>query len=202
MKSPQVVVFDLGKVLVDFDYAIAVGRLLHCCTITATNLYRLLNQSTLLHEYETGLITTDQFFARVKAACGFRGELTEFGELFSDIFTPIPPMIQLHAEVRRRGIATYVFSNTNELAVQHIRKRFPFFSQFDGYIYSYEHRLMKPDPRIYEAVERCAGRRGADLLYLDDRPENVAVAAALGWQAIVHHSPEETRSLFSQMGLV
>ena len=53
---------------------------------------------------------------------------------------------------------------------------------------------MKPDPEIYEALEKLTGRRGADILYLDDRPENVAGGAARGWQAILHETPEKTRA--------
>ena len=36
-------------------------------------------------------------------------------------------MIELHAELQRRGHQTYIFSNTNDLAVEHIRRNFPFF---------------------------------------------------------------------------
>ncbi len=58
-------------------------------------------------------------------------------------------MIALHAELRGRGVPTYIFSNTNDLAIEHIRRNFPFFKNFVGYIYSYEIGAMKPDARIY-----------------------------------------------------
>jgi len=59
-------------------------------------------------------------------------------------------------------------------AVSHIRRAFPFFSNFDGYVYSYEHRAMKPDPKFYAVVERMTSCRGKQILYIDDRPENAA----------------------------
>ena len=91
--------------------------------------------------------------------------MEEFGEFFADIFTAIPPMIELHAGLRRRGIPTYIFSNTNDLAIEHVRRNFPFFRDFDGYIYSYEVKAMKPDAKIYEAMEklRRTARRGHSL---------------------------------------
>ena len=110
-------------------------------------------------------------------------------------------MLDLHAALRERGVPTYVFSNTNELAVGHIRKHFPFFSQFNGYVCSYEHGAMKPDAKLYEVVERQSGRRGADILYLDDRPENIAAGAARGWQVILQESPEKTRAAMHKLGL-
>jgi HAD superfamily hydrolase (TIGR01509 family) len=111
-------------------------------------------------------------------------------------------MIQLQAALRQRGLKTYAFSNTNELAVEHIRRCFPFYATFDGCILSYEHGVMKPDARLYEVVERQSGRRGADLLYLDDRPENVAAGAARGWQVILQESPEKSLAAVRQLGLL
>jgi HAD superfamily hydrolase (TIGR01509 family) len=110
-------------------------------------------------------------------------------------------MTALHAALRAAGIPAWIFSNTNELADRHIRGRFPFFSNFDGYVLSYEEGAMKPDPRIYEVVERKTGRSGADILYLDDRPENVEAGMARGWRAVLHETPEKTKALVAKMGL-
>ena len=148
-----------------------------------------------------GRLTRREFYERVREATGFRGTLEEFGGFFADIFTEIPPMVELACRMRRRGIPTYIFSNTNDLAIEHVRRNFPFFANFDGYIYSYEVGAMKPDAKIYEALEKLASRRGADIVYLDDRPENVAGGAARGWRAILHETPEKTRAAVEKLGL-
>jgi HAD superfamily hydrolase (TIGR01509 family) len=202
MNIPHAVVFDLGKVLLDFDYRIALRRILSHCKITLSELDVLINQSTLLLRYEAGLLTTQQFLAEVKEAAGFTADLAEFSELFGNIFSPIEPMIELHAELRVRGVPTYIFSNTNELAIRDIRGRFPFFQDFDGYVLSYEHGALKPDARIYEVVERVSGRRGAEILYLDDRPENVEGGATRGWRAILHEAPDKSRAAVRETGLL
>ena len=194
MRSPSIVVFDLGKVLVDFDYSIAAGKIAAQSRKPLAEIKVLIEQSRFIIDYETGRMTRREFYERVREATGFRGTLGEFGEFFADIFTEIPPMVELHAELRRRGIPTYIFSNTNDLAIEHVRRSFPFYANFDGYIYSYEVGAMKPDGKIYEALEKLAGRRGADVVYLDDRPENVAGGAARGWQAILHETPEKTQA--------
>jgi HAD superfamily hydrolase (TIGR01509 family) len=147
-------------------------------------------------------VTTEQFYDEIRGVTGFRGDLAEFGECFADIFVAMEPMVQLHAALRRQGLATYVFSNTNELAAEHIRRSFPFYANFDGYILSYEHGAMKPDAKLYEVVERKSGWRGADLLYLDDRPENIAAGAARGWQAILQETPEKSRASVQKLGLL
>lgn len=201
MNRPSVVVFDLGKVLVDYDYSIASRRLLRRTRLTDPELQHLLCTSPLLRQYETGAISTAQFHQGVCAASGYDGGLAEFSTAFADIFTEIAPMTALHAGLRAAGIPTWIFSNTNELAERHIRNRFPFFSKFDGYVLSCEHGAMKPDARIYEVVERGTGRRGEDLLYLDDRPENVEAGLARGWRAVLHETPEKTRGIISNLGL-
>lgn len=198
----KAVAFDLGKVLVDFDYRIAVRRIAARSCMTAEELGALMMQSPLLLDYETGLLTSQHFFEKIRAATGFAGAFEEFGGLFADIFAPIEPMVRLHATLRQQRLPTYIFSNTNELAVLHIRRNFPFFGGFDDYILSYEHGSMKPDAKLYEVVESRSGRRGAELLYLDDRPENIAAGAARGWRTVLHETPEATHAALRALGLL
>ncbi|MEY2429734.1 MAG: hypothetical protein QOJ40_2619, partial [Verrucomicrobiota bacterium] len=202
MIIPKVVVFDLGKVLLDFDYSIAARKIAARANLRAEEIKHFIDHSPLLFRYETGLMTKEQFYEEICGATGFSGTFDEFVECFSGIFTPIEPMVQLQIAIRQRGIPTYIFSNTNELAIGYIRRTFAFFANFDGYIFSYEQGAMKPDAKIYEVVERQAGHRQADILYLDDRPENVAAGADRGWQVILQESPEKTRRMVESLGLL
>jgi epoxide hydrolase-like predicted phosphatase len=200
--NPKAVVFDLGKVLVDFDYSLAAGRIAARSRSSAEESRAFIDHSPLLCRYETGTITTSEFFGEVCAQCGFTGTAGEFAAYFADIFSPIPEMIQLHADLRRAGIPTYIFSNTNDLAISHIRQRFPFFAHFDGYILSYEHGSMKPDSRLYEVVEHETGCQGAEIVYLDDRLENVEAGQKRNWNAVLHESPEKSRGALHHLGLL
>jgi FMN phosphatase YigB (HAD superfamily) len=202
MPPCPILIFDLGKVLVDFDYSIAAPRIAARARASLNTATMFADHAALLLSYETGLISTTAFYQAMCAATGFCGTETEFGGFFADIFTPIPAMIQLHAELRNKKFPAYIFSNTNPLAIEHIRERFPFFRDFDGYILSYEHRSMKPDPKLYEVVERDTRRRGQELLYIDDRPENILAGAQRGWQTILHETPEKTRAALKQLKLV
>jgi HAD superfamily hydrolase (TIGR01509 family) len=202
MDLPEAVVFDLGKVLLEFDYTRAARGLAADSTASADEIKRLINQSPLLFRYETGLTSKQEFFEAVRDATGFKGDLEKFGRLFGDIFDPMPEMIALHAAVKKSGVPTYIFSNTNELAVTHIRKHFPFFNGFDDYIFSYEHGAMKPDAKLYEVVEQKSGHSGSRLIYLDDRPENIAAGAARGWQVVLQETPAKTREALRKAGLL
>lgn len=192
MKKPEAVIFDLGKVLLDFDYGRFTKNVIDKCGVPVEDLLNAVNQSELLIRYESGLLTSQEFFAEVKRASQYTGEYHEFEPVFGDIFSPIPEMIDLHGRLRDRGIPTYIFSNTSEMVIKHIRKSYPFFNTFTDYILSYEHRSVKPQPRIYEVVEEIAGRKGEQLLYIDDRLENIEHGRERGWQTIYHVETDET----------
>ncbi|MEY2410203.1 MAG: hypothetical protein QOF48_2873 [Verrucomicrobiota bacterium] len=202
MSIPEAVVFDLGKVLVDFDYGIASRRIAARSTMKPGGVQNFIDHSPLLYRYETGLIDQRQFFEEVRRNTGFTGDLDEFARFFADIFTEIPRMIELHGRLRRAQVPTYIFSNTNDLAIGHIRRNFPFFGQFDAYVLSYEHGAMKPDAKLYEVVESVTGRRGAQLLYLDDRIENAEAGRARGWNVIHHRDEAETIQAIEALGLI
>ena len=200
--KPEVIVFDLGKVLVDFDYSIAARKLAKRGLVTAEAIQSHIDHSALLFRYETGGMTSREFFREIREFSGFTGTFEDFAGTFADIFTPMDDMIALHAELRSRGLPTFIFSNTNELAVNHIRQRFPFFSNFDGYVYSFEQKAMKPDSTIYESVEKVTDRTGSAILYIDDRPENVETGLRRGWQSIQQLDSKETIRVVREMGLV
>jgi FMN phosphatase YigB (HAD superfamily) len=188
----KVVVFDLGKVLVDFDYGIAARRLAQCASRPSAEIYGVIYESPLLTRYESAQISSEQFFREAGGAIGFRGRFEDFSMAFADIFTAIPEMIGLHAELREAGLPTFILSNTNEIAVHHIRRNFPFFSTFSGHVLSYEHGVMKPAPGIYEVAEKMSRCRDDEILFIDDREENVQGAVSRGWKTIRHREPAET----------
>jgi HAD superfamily hydrolase (TIGR01509 family) len=196
------IIFDLGKVLVDFDWSIAATKIAARSTVPPQQFHHHLATSPLLWQYECGQLTRQDFFESVRAAIGFQGDETEFNSYFAAIFTAIDPMIALHDELRQRGYKTYILSNTNDMAIELVRRDFPFFKNFDGYIFSYEVRSMKPDAPIYAALEKLTGKRGVDLIYIDDRLENIEAGAARGWRTVLHEVPEKTRAALAAFGII
>jgi HAD superfamily hydrolase (TIGR01509 family) len=187
--APKAVVFDLGKVLVDFNYQLAAQRLAPLSRLNPDQFRQLIDQSPLLHQLETGRIDFPALVDILVQEAGYHGSPEFFHDAFTDIFSEIPEVIALHSELRSRNVPTYLLSNTSGVASDHVRRRFPFFSHFNGYVLSHEIGHMKPAAPIYEALERLAGLRGPDLLYLDDRADNIEAALDRGWQAILHHDP-------------
>ena len=200
--KPKAVVFDLGKVLLHFDWTRAAQKLARQSSMPADAMLMSLDYTHEVIQYELGKISSREFFAHAREAIGFTGTFEDFAPAFSDIFSEIPEIISLHAELRQRRVPTFIFSNTNELAAAHVRAHYPFFNHFTDYIFSFEHGAMKPDAKLYEVVERLSGCRGAELLYIDDLPKNIEAGHARGWQVILQENPEETVAAVRATGLL
>jgi len=194
------VVFDLGKVLLDFDYGTAGRRLAEKSDQSPADIQRHLDQSALLLRYEEGRLSTSEFITEAMVVSGFRGSGEEFGRIFGDIFVGIEPMIGLFESLRRQH-PTFLFSNTNELAIRHVSRQFPFYHHFTRHVLSYEHGAMKPHPKLYEVVEQWSGKQGGQLVYIDDRLENIEAGRQRGWLTVCHRSPEETFAELRRLGL-
>ena len=197
----RVVAFDIGKVLLDFDYGIFVRNMVPHTKLSVGELDELLNTSPLLAEYESGSIDTQTFYELIRKATGFTGDLKLFGGFFEAIFDPIQEIIDVQRRLHEKGVPTYTLSNTNELAVRHIAQTYDFWSRFEGHVLSYEAKSLKPAARIYEVFEVTTGCEGQEIVYLDDRPENIVAAKKRGWNAWQHVEPDQTLNVLATLGL-
>jgi len=193
-QQDKAVIFDLGNVLLSFDFNIAAGKLAQQSDKSPSEIRTLIDQSSVLHTFEKGQMSQESFYKSISESSGYQGSLEEFRQDFSDIFAAIQPMIDFMRELKQQGITTGVFSNTNEMAADFIRARYTFFSEFDHYCLSYEHGAMKPEESLYRLVEKMSSRKGDQLFFIDDRAENVEAAIDLGWSGQVHSDPEQTIS--------
>ena len=73
--KPTAVVFDLGKVLLHFDYGIAAEKFQKRCRIASSDIRAVIDQSPLLHGFETGRLSGEEFFEELCRATGFAGDL-------------------------------------------------------------------------------------------------------------------------------
>lgn len=93
-------------------------------------------------------------------------------------------MWDLVTEVRARGVRTALLSNAGPELATRLRAEGRTDAAFDAAIFSYELRCVKPDPRIYQACLSRLGVEPSRALFVDDRVENVAGAAALEMRAV------------------
>ena len=119
-------------------------------------------------------------------------------DLWSDLN---PPMVAWAARLQRAGVRTGILSNIGDCIAVGIVAKFPWLSGFDHCIWSYALCMAKPDPAIYLKTAEALHTAPANILFIDDREENVAAAAALGMQAIHYTSQTAFEREMREQGL-
>ena len=178
------VCFDLGKVLLHFDWQLMLDRVAKKSPLPPAEIMRLLKEDAQIIAYETGDITSAKFFAHLKKLLHYKGNARELRAAFSEIFTPLADHIAL-AALLAPHYPLAIISNTNEAHIVHAESTYSFFSLFPVRIYSHQVKTMKPDRAIYQAALKALG--GIDpleTLFIDDLEPNILGAVQLGWQTI------------------
>ena len=78
----------------------------------------------------------------------------------------------------------------------------PRLERFSGIVVSGRERLTKPDPAIFRVLLERYGLRGADALFVDDAPANVAAAASLGMDTHLFRGAGRLRADLTDRGLL
>ena len=194
MMQIQAVIFDIGNVLLTFDYFIAERSLLaHTGQKVAPSIEEL-HPHRMAHE--TGTISREDFIKIVREAFEHDGPEDHFMELWTRIFEVNTPMVEWARSLHGKT-PLYLLSNIGCIHHDHIFEEYDFFGTlFHDGIYSYKAGVMKPDERIFELARTRFGVDPARTLYIDDLEENVRGAEAVGF--IGHHYDPEKHHLFQE----
>ena len=196
----KAIIFDLGRVLIDFDHWIAAKKLAVLTNKTPQELYNLFFDSSLVQSFEEGKISPENFFCEVKRMLNLKIGFEEFVPLWSQIFflTDENKAVYYLAKQLRRHYTVTLLSNVNTLHFDYIKKNFPIFNAFHHIFASCELGFIKPHPMIYQKVLDKLGIEAGEAFYVDDRAELVAEANKLGIRAFVFKGVEQLKKdLFS-----
>jgi len=83
------------------------------------------------------------------------------------------------------GVRCYALTNMERESFERRLDLYEFFRRFDGYFVSGLEGVGKPDPRYFKLALERFGLAPQETLFTDDKPDNVAAAAALGLRATV-----------------
>jgi glucose-1-phosphatase len=187
----RAVVLDFGNVVCRFEPRLFVERLLRLSKIPVGNVADMLHRSVDLgRAYETGLITSDQFFEGICARYGLVVEKGEFIDAFVHIFMPILPTFDLIRQLKPR-YKLGLLSNTNEWHFEYGIKSVEVFPLFDAVTLSFQVGAMKPDARIYSDMLGKLRLEPNECVYVDDIEENVEAGRRIGMKTIQYMSPDQ-----------
>jgi len=196
----KAIIFDLGKVLVHFDFKRSYRALESRCPHSALEIPKLLAPTGLVERFETGLVEPRPFVDELCRTLDLRVEYDEFCTIFNSIFSEIlVPESLLEALAARYRLL--LLSNTNAIHFQMLRREYPMLRHFHHLVLSYEVRAMKPQREIYEAAVRLAGCRPEECFYTDDIAAYVEGARQFGIDAVQFESAEQIERELQARGI-
>jgi putative hydrolase of the HAD superfamily len=198
----KAILFDLGNVIVPFDFKRAYAKLGPLCSCPVTEISPRLRSTDLVSRFESGRIAAEPFVGELSMLLGLKTTYSEFCDLWTSVFfedTLVPE--SLIAGLRRRH-RLLILSNTNPIHFSMLKANYPVFNHFDDFVLSYEVGALKPEPKIYqEAIER-AGCRPDECFFTDDIAINVEAARNNGMDAVQFFSAEQLEQELKARGLL
>jgi putative hydrolase of the HAD superfamily len=101
-----------------------------------------------------------------------------------------PEMFALVDRLKQKHLPIILFSNIDPIPAQYMREM-GLFAPFDQHIFAYEIGAAKPDPKAYQIMIKQLNLPPQDIVFIDDRPENIRAAQALGINAILFQSADQ-----------
>ena len=186
--------FDIGKVLLDFDFETSLSQLLppdHAAPHAA--LAKLLEKKD---DFEAGRISTMDYTDWALDTLESEATPDQFHRAWQEIFTPNLPMWEAVRSLRADGHRLILFSNTNAIHCPYIFDAYPEFSLFHGAVMSFEAGSIKPEPEICRHAIEKYSLNPAETLYIDDLPANIAAGKDFGF--IAHPYDLQNHQAFEQ----
>jgi HAD superfamily hydrolase (TIGR01509 family) len=177
----QAAIFDIGNVLVCFDWGRAAEQIR---SMTGNDTKETREKFVVLKEsFELGAISQETFLKNVIRVLDFRGGNDEFAAIWNGIFSPNTAMEDLIAQLKK-SVPLFLLSNTSELHLAHLKDHFQVLQYFGDGVYSFRAGCAKPNRKIFEIATKQFGVVPFATIFVDDLEENVESAAACGFQAI------------------
>ena len=181
----KAVVFDIGKVLVEWERDLPFRRLI---PDPATRDWFMAEVIPLSWhgEHDAGRDAEAMIAERSaqfpEHAELIRAWLDRFNETIPG---PVPGSSEIVEDLHAAGVPLFAITNFGADTWAGFAPTYPLFARFGDIVVSGVEKLAKPDPAIYALAERRFGRPGYSMLFVDDSLANVESARACGWHA--HH---------------
>ena len=199
-KMIRAVVFDFGNVISAFDNERFLRALLPGAAFGFDALKEAIYGSDLPRRYETGAISSEEFFREASRIGGLSVSREGFFRAFNDIFTPIPSTSALIRDLKKK-YRVGLLSNTNEWHYEHYFKGVEVFPLFDSVTLSFAVKEMKPGEKIYrDALDKLDVAPG-ECAYVDDVEAYAEGARRVGMKGIRYVTHESLLDSLRSLGV-
>ena len=178
-------IFDFGKVLVDYDFKAFFRKYIpntERCQAFTPVLYNEELQQMLDREERPFDVIMEDWIENHKE---FEHEIRYFNEHYPEIVTnEVEGMYELLTQHKAEGYKLYGLTNWCS-KVYLTMAQFPIFKLLDGQIISSEEKVIKPEPEIYQRLFDKFNLKPEECIFADDRAENIEGGSRLGMDGIV-----------------
>lgn len=200
----QAVLFDFGMVLSGPPNPAAWARLQRLTSLSEADFQHAYWLHR--HDYDRGTLTGPDYFQQVATTSGlkaFPGEIvSNLLDADTDLWTDHnQPMVDWSRALQQRGIRTGILSNLGDSMHEGVLRKWPWLAAFDHCTWSHTLKLAKPEAAIYRHSAEGLQTSPAHILFVDDKPENIAAAIVCGMQAIQYVGHEQFVTEMKQRGL-
>ena len=197
----KAVIFDLGRVIVPFDYQRGYARLEALCGIPAAEIPARLAANPLIADLESGKIEPREFVTRFCSHLNVEIPYREFCDIWCSIFLPEPLIPEAMLEGIARNYRLVLLSNTNAIHFETLVETYPLLRHFHSYVLSYKAGAMKPLPLIYQKAIEAAACEPGECFFTDDIEAYVEAARAQGIDAVQFHSAAQIEAELRRRGV-
>ena len=184
-KKYSAIVFDLGKVLIPFDYAPAINKLNLIEQGLGDKFIEFYKSNYHFHrDFERGKIPESEFVNKMLEVVDHKIDAETFKKFYADIFSLNENVISL-LPVLKKNYKLFLLSNTDSIHQKYGWQKYEFLKYFEKLILSHEVGSVKPEEKIYHKVEEASGLPSEEHFYIDDIQEYVDAAIDLGWDAVL-----------------
>ena len=190
MQPVKNIIFDLGGVLLNLDFAAAEKAFTELGFDDFKNMFASGHVTSFIKDYEVGAIDDNQFVKEIHKIANKQNDDQVAIAAWNAMLVDFPKERIEYLKELKKKYRLFLFSNTNALHLKSFRKTFSdtfengiFDELFEKAYYSHEIKLRKPTREAFDYVIRDAGLHAGETLFVDDMLVNVEGARAAGLQA-------------------
>lgn len=185
MKKIKNIVFDVGNVLIEFDWN-SYLKSFGFSTETYSAIKRVTFPSVQWRERDRGVLTEEEYNqVFYSVAPQYKKELQKVLQKETQALRVYEYSKKWIQELQGKGYKTYLLSNISRNLCRGFYEQLDIIPQMDGVIFSCEVHALKPELEIYRILLDTYKLKPEECIFFDDLPENVEAANRLGIEGIV-----------------
>jgi len=198
-----IALFDLGRVVLDWEPARLFSRLLP----DAEERDRFLSDICSMEwhtRHDAGVSFADNALPLIAKFPEYETEIRAWGgrwmEMFDGYIDGTPALIE---RLEARNVPLYALSNMPSETWPMMLEHFPLLKRFRHTVVSGDIGLVKPDPAIFAHTLKMLGDPApSDVFFIDDSEKNIIAADALGFRTHLFRCAEGLEAALVAEGLL